>query len=94
MPPEPAEHTGVAVGHTVWHPPQVVACDRSVSHPSAGLRLQSAHPGAHADSAKEHAPAEQVAAPLTWANAVHALPQAPQLPVSLVTSKHAPPQGV
>jgi hypothetical protein len=91
--PEP-EHTGVAPAHAVLQPPHVAACDRSVSQPFETTPSQSAHPGAHADAVNAQTPAVHVVAPLTWASAVHSLPHAPQLPVSLVTSTHAPPHSV
>jgi len=37
----------IAGGHTELQPPQLVGFERSVSHPSAAIALQSAWPGSH-----------------------------------------------
>jgi len=93
VPPLP-EHTAVAPEHAVLQPPQVAACEMSVSQPSAGLPLQSIQPGAHDEAANAQAPAVHDAAPLTCARPLQSLPQTPQLAVSVVTSTHAPSQSV
>jgi len=92
--PPVAEHTGVPPVHAVLQPPHVAACERSVSQPSAGWPLQSAHPGAHAEAANAHAPAPHDVAPLTCGRPLQLVPQAPQLPVSLCSSTQAPLQSV
>lgn len=94
VPPE-LPHTGVVPVHAVLHPPQVAACERSVSQPSSAVPLQSAHPGAHAAAAKAHAPAVHEAEPLTCARFVQSLPHAPQLWTSLGThaAPHTKPGG-
>ncbi len=50
----------------------------SVSQPSIGLPLQSAHPGAHDDALNMHWPTAQVLAPLTCGRLVQSLLQLPQ----------------
>jgi hypothetical protein len=40
-------HIFAVAGQTALHAPQLVACERSTSQPSAGFALQSAYPGVH-----------------------------------------------
>ncbi len=56
--------------------------------------MQSAHPDAHADTAKAHALAPHEVEPLTWGSPLQLAPQAPQFAVSLCSSTHAPLQSV
>jgi hypothetical protein len=72
----------------------VAACEVFVSQPSAALPSQSIQPGAHDEGAKVQTPAAHEAAPLTCGRPEQSFPQAPQLPMSLVTSTHAPLHSV
>ncbi len=65
---------GIAGGHPVLHAPQLVAFERSVSHPSAAFALQSAQPGSHVAIA--HVPAAHWA--FAWASLHGAQLGAPQ----------------
>jgi hypothetical protein len=56
----PGAQRGAVAGHAVSHAPQWSDFERSVSHPSAISRLQSAWPAEHAMA---HAPSTQLAAP-------------------------------
>lgn len=60
---------GAAGGHATPHPPHVAAFERSVSHPSVAMTLQSANPGSHV--ATMHAPALQFAAACGRLHGVH-----------------------
>jgi hypothetical protein len=85
----PPAHTGAFAGHTLVHEPQVPGFVMSVSQPSSGFPLQSAHPAAHAVAGKLHAPATvHEVAPATCARFVQSCPHVPQLWTSLGT--HAP----
>jgi hypothetical protein len=85
----PAAHTGSFAGHAFVHEPQVDFVVMSVSHPSSGLPSQSAHPAAHDDAGKLHAPAVvQDVVPATCARFVQSWPHVPQLCTSLGT--HVP----
>lgn len=88
------EQTGVPPVQAVVQPPHVADCEASVSHPSVGLPLQFAQPGAHAEAANAQAPAVHDVAPLTCGRPLQLAPQAPQLAGSLCSSTHAPEQSV
>ncbi len=90
MPHAPPAQVGdafAAGGHTVRHIPQwVAAVFRSVSQPLARMPSQSPNPGRHVS---RHIELAQSSVPL---GAVpHAVPHAPQLRESLVTSTQTPP---
>jgi len=85
----PPAHTGSFAGHALLQDPQVAGLVMSVSQPSSGIPSQSAHPAAHADAGKLHAPAAvHDVAPATCARFVQSWPHVPQLWMSLGT--HAP----
>ena len=88
------EHTGVPPMHAVVQLPQVPTFEMSVSQPSAAFPLQFIHPAAHAEAAKEHAPAPHVAVPLTCGRPLQLVPHPPQLLGSLCSSTQAPLQSV
>jgi hypothetical protein len=78
LPPD-ALQRGVAPVQAVPHVPQLLACERLVSHPSVATPLQLPNPGAHDDAANAHMPPLHVVGPLTLGRAVQSFPQAPQL---------------
>jgi hypothetical protein len=76
----PPAHVGSLAGHTLVQDPQASGVVTSVSHPSSGLPLQSAHPAAHAEPGKLHSPpAVHDVTPPTCGKFVQSCPQTPQL---------------